>query len=205
MVNQLMRTLRLKGMANTDALAAALRISRTEVLAQMQPLVAANNVIERPRGYSLTAAGRDALVSQLAIERTMLDVQRIEALYDALCTLNVKFKKLMKEWQIRSVDGNEAPNDHIDAAYDAAVVERLGAIDTSLHELLSEIVAVTPRLAPYRVRFSDALAAIRAGDRSMMAAPIKDSYHTLWFELHEEFIDLCGRTRAAEAAAGRGD
>ncbi len=30
-----------------------------------------------------------------------------------------------------------------------------------------------------------------------------DSYHTLWFELHEELIQALGRTRADEAAAGR--
>ena len=39
----------------------------------------------------------------------------------------------------------------------------------------------------------------------MMAAPIKDSYHTLWFEMHEELIELCGRSRASEAAEGRAD
>ena len=29
----------------------------------------------------------------------------------------------------------------------------------------------------------------------MVAAPIKDSYHTVWFELHEELIVLSGRER----------
>jgi pyruvate,orthophosphate dikinase len=30
-----------------------------------------------------------------------------------------------------------------------------------------------------------------------------DSYHTVWFELHEDLIRLAGRTREAEATAGR--
>jgi pyruvate,orthophosphate dikinase len=38
----------------------------------------------------------------------------------------------------------------------------------------------------------------------MLSAPLKDSYHTVWFEMHEELILLCGRNRADEAAAGRG-
>jgi hypothetical protein len=32
-----------------------------------------------------------------------------------------------------------------------------------------------------------------------------DSFHTVWFELHEDLIGLLGRTRAEEAAAGRAD
>ena len=36
----------------------------------------------------------------------------------------------------------------------------------------------------------------------MVAAPVKDSYHTVWFELHEELIILSGRNRADEEAAG---
>ncbi len=29
----------------------------------------------------------------------------------------------------------------------------------------------------------------------MVAAPNKDSYHTVWFELHEELLVLSGRPR----------
>jgi pyruvate,orthophosphate dikinase len=35
----------------------------------------------------------------------------------------------------------------------------------------------------------------------MLAAPLKDSYHTVWFELHEELIILSGRSRADVEAA----
>ena len=35
----------------------------------------------------------------------------------------------------------------------------------------------------------------------MLAAPLKDSYHTAWFEYHEELIALCGRDRAADERA----
>jgi hypothetical protein len=30
-----------------------------------------------------------------------------------------------------------------------------------------------------------------------------DSYHSIWFELHEELIRLAGRTREDESSAGR--
>jgi pyruvate,orthophosphate dikinase len=32
----------------------------------------------------------------------------------------------------------------------------------------------------------------------MLASPLKDSYHTVWYEYHEEMIHLVGRTRLEE-------
>ena len=43
----------------------------------------------------------------------------------------------------------------------------------------------------------------RAGDGRYVASPRVDSYHGIWFELHEDLIALAGRTRAAEVEAGR--
>ena len=52
-----------------------------------------------------------------------------------------------------------------------------------------------PRFDGYARRLRRALDAISAGDHTMVAAPIKDSYHTVWFELHEELLVLSGRQR----------
>ena len=32
----------------------------------------------------------------------------------------------------------------------------------------------------------------------MLASPLKESYHTLWFDFHEELIALSGRDRETE-------
>jgi pyruvate,orthophosphate dikinase len=40
-----------------------------------------------------------------------------------------------------------------------------------------------------------------AGHSIMLASPLKESYHTVWFEYHEELISLTGRSRAQEALA----
>jgi hypothetical protein len=47
-----------------------------------------------------------------------------------------------------------------------------------------------------------ALDKVKAGDTAWLTRPIIDSYHTVWFELHEEFIGAAGLTRAAEAKSG---
>jgi hypothetical protein len=48
------------------------------------------------------------------------------------------------------------------------------------------------------------LAKIRAGETMWFTRPIIDSYHTVWFELHEELIRAVGLTREDEAKSGQG-
>jgi hypothetical protein len=67
------------------------------------------------------------------------------------------------------------------------------------------VARAVPRLSPYRSRFDNALRRVDAGEQEWFLAPLLDSYHTIWFELHEELIFLIGRTRLAEAEAGRAD
>ena len=90
-------------------------------------------------------------------------------------------------------------------AVDLRLDAGLAAVDVARELLLTHLAAVlAPRLSRYLDRFAAALAAVQAGDESMVASPLKDSYHTVWFEMHEELILLSGRNRADEAAAGRG-
>jgi hypothetical protein len=58
-------------------------------------------------------------------------------------------------------------------------------------------------VAAYRRRLSDALARLEVGDHRYLTAPDRDSDHTAWFELHQHLINLLGRTRQQEEAAGR--
>jgi hypothetical protein len=97
----------------------------------------------------------------------------------------------------------DEPNDHTDADYDSQVVEKLVALHSRFGPWLERLSEVNPRLAVYATRFDSAIAAVQGGDNSFIARPIADSYHTVWFELHEVLIGLLGRDRAGEAAAGR--
>jgi pyruvate,orthophosphate dikinase len=68
---------------------------------------------------------------------------------------------------------------------------------------LSSLSRRPAALIPYPTRLWRALEAVRAGDQRFVASPRVDSYHGVWFELHEQLIRLAGRSRAEEAAAGR--
>ena len=62
---------------------------------------------------------------------------------------------------------------------------------------------LAPRLQPYAERLATASRRAVAGNPDYVANPLIDSYHTVWFELHEELMGLCGLDRADEAIAGR--
>ena len=179
--------LRLKGFVKPEALGA-----------QAAALVDAGLADLAKLGLRLTPAGRAAADSAWEDERSVSDIDALEEVHTAFLALNSTFKALVADWQLRA----GIPNDHGNAVYDAAIVTRLANVDSKLAVVLAQAVALLPRLARYAPAFSHALARLSAGEARWMAAPIIDSYHTLWFELHEELIRLTGRTRAGEAAAG---
>ena len=59
------------------------------------------------------------------------------------------------------------------------------------------------RLGYYLERLERAADLVRDGDYAYIASPSVDSYHSVWFELHEDLIRLANRTREDEVAAGR--
>ena len=109
--------------------------------------------------------------------------------------INDEVKQIVTDWQMREVDGQLVLNDHQDPAHDESVITRLHDTDAKVSAALASLCAVLPRFECYSRRLARALAGIREGDPTMVAAPIKDSYHTVWFELHEELIVLSGRER----------
>lgn len=196
--------LRLKGMAGVDGLVEASGAGTDEVDAALAAMVEAGHASETPRGFRLLPDGKAWLDGLLAEERSGIDSGAADDVYERFCEHNAEFKQLVTDWQIREVDGEQVPNDHTDEAYDQAVFARLGELHAAVTPVFTDAAVLAPRLGRYVDRFATALEAVQGGDGSMIAAPLKDSYHTVWFEMHEELILLCGRNRADEAAAGRG-
>jgi hypothetical protein len=195
----LILALKLRGMARPDALAVMTGAAPEAIAAQLAALAADGLASESRMGWRLTAAGSAAADAAWATERAGLDAAALAALHTAFHAPNAAFKAIIADWQIR--DGQ--PNDHQNAAHDDAVRARLVAIHAEMAGWLAALAALHPRMARYATRFDAALAGVMAGDNRLMAGPLIDSYHTIWFELHEELIRLSGLTRAAEAAAGR--
>ena len=94
-------------------------------------------------------------------------------------------------------------NDHGDAAYDARVLDELSALHAETVQWLAPTATALRRFTVYRSRLAAAVERAREGDQRFVASPRVDSYHSVWFELHEDLIRLAGRRRSEEAAAGR--
>ena len=198
------RVLALKGMATAESLAEILRVEGGAIAAVLDQL-AADGQLQAAAGdrYLLTPEGTATVEADYTAEAETA-ASAIEPHFDRFNTINQRFKEVVTSWQMREIDGEQVMNDHTDAAYDASVVDALR------QEVHAEIVAIVGavsqtvvRLGVYVERLQEAIDAVAAGDQAMMANPLRESYHTVWFELHEELIRLSGRNRADEAAAGR--
>ncbi|MFI6867477.1 pyruvate, phosphate dikinase [Nocardia sp. NPDC050406] len=196
----LLRLVGIKGRVNAENLAASLGAEVDDITARCADLVTAGLCATTPAGFRLTPDARPRLEELLTAERGTVDHAAITAAYDEFCLHNQDLKVIITDWQMK--DGSTV-NDHSDAAYDASVLDRLNATHQRLRPLIQRLGGIAPRLARYADRLDRAVERIAAGDLTYVARPIMDSYHTVWFELHEDLIGLCGLSRAEEAAAGR--
>ncbi|WP_084534846.1 pyruvate, phosphate dikinase [Nocardia yamanashiensis] len=195
-----LRLVGIKGRVKADNLAASLFAEVAEIDSCCADLVSAGLAAATPAGFRLTPEGRPRLEQLLAAERDGIDHAAVTAAYDEFCVYNADLKVIITDWQMKDP---ATVNDHADAEYDAGVLARLNATHASLRPLIARIGGIAPRLSGYLARLDRAVEKIAEGDHTWVARPIMDSYHTVWFELHEDLIGLCGLTRAEEAAAGR--
>ena len=200
---QLLMCLRIKGFGKAEAIGEAMGTSAEEVQGALADLVARQWAEATKVGYRLSPSGRAEADKAFELERAGLDQNIFAKLYEEFSPINDAFKQLVTRWQMRTVGDRQVRNDHADAAYDKSVLEGFDPIHRDICELIGTIATSASRIGGYQQRLDLALGKIRSGDVRYIAAPDLDSYHTVWFELHQDLIGLAGTTRQKEAAAGR--
>jgi pyruvate,orthophosphate dikinase len=201
--NDVLRALVVKGYATPEGAATALLSTAAEMAAVLDGLVA-DGLAEMVAGsFRLTPDGKRVGRERIVADAERWGVGNAAAALDAFLALDHRMKETVTAWQVRDVDGTQTLNDHTDAAYDAAILDDLGALHANTSAWLRPQVAGLPRLAAYLERLGRAAAAAGSGDGRFVASPRVDSYHGIWFELHEDLILIAGRSRADEVAAGR--
>jgi len=196
----LLQLARVKGLLSAEAAGIALGVDGEIISRAFEQFCAKGWLGSTARGWRLTPEGRTIVSQMVEDERCALDAEALSVLYRQFCEVNAELKATMTAWQLRA-DGT--PNDHSDGDYDRAVVARLSLLHAGADPLIEQIARAAPRLAHYQRRLTAALDKIRQGETAYVARPIIDSYHTVWFELHEDLMAINGLTRAAEARAGR--
>jgi hypothetical protein len=185
----LLHALRVKGAATAPALAAAL--GREDLGDELEALVAATLVTRAGAGegalLALTPPGQERDRELVAAELSDDGRAHLASFYEAsFQPVNAEFKRLCAEWQ---TDGESFE-----------LLERVVGIDERIEAFLAEAATLVPRLGRYSERLGAAFERVQDGDGDALVGPIGDSFHNVWFELHEDLIATLGRTRAEEEA-----
>jgi hypothetical protein len=188
----LLQAVRLKGRVSRDDLAATLDDDADH---PVDDLVEAGLLVDGP-ALRLSPEGRARLEELLTVERRAVDVAAVLAAYSEFRSVNGEIKALVTDWQLKAGQ----PNTHDDPDYDAAVLDRLDEVHHRVAPIVDAAAAQLPRLGRYAAKLQTALDRVRAGETMWLSRPLIDSYHTVWFELHEELILAAGLTREAEDA-----
>lgn len=115
--------------------------------------------------------------------------------YEAFERVNISLKQVITDWQTMTVGGKKVANDHSDPDYDAEIIDRLGAVHEQVEPIIKRLAAQLPRLAIFGKKLLAALEAAEDGDHEWVSDIRRESYHTVWFELHEDLLRIMGRER----------
>ena len=162
----------------------------------LDELVTGGRLIKTGETYLLTPAGRMILDSEYS--RFYADLRAdndfINA-YKKFEVINKDLKELITQWQTMTVGGKTIPNDHTDESYDNKIIDRLGNLHELFEPILKAMTSKLHRLSYYLEKLTNALEKSEDGDIRWVSDVRIDSYHTVWFELHEELLRVLGFKR----------
>jgi hypothetical protein len=193
-----LHTLRCIGFASLARVATAAGRPEPDVESELIDLAVAGLVTRLAGdfgGWGLTAAGRAADAERIADELDTAGARpAVAAAYDGFLVLNPELLDLCAAWQSRPVDGVLTANDHRDPAYDARVLDRLTDLDHRAQVVVADLAGAMGRFGRYRARLGDALARARSGALDAVTDST-ESYHIVWFQLHEDLLATLGIPR----------
>jgi hypothetical protein len=191
--------LRIKGFATLETVAEVSDLPLSIVQEHLADLKAREWAAFRENRslWQLTTVGREEHKIALAEDVAHTHIaERLHESYQPFLTLNEEFKALCGDWQLR--EGQ--PNDHGDAGYDAAVIERLVQLDSATRPVVIAMGEVLARMAPYAGRLASTCQRVVAGETKMFTGVMCGSYHDVWMELHEDLILTQRIDRTAEGS-----
>jgi len=187
--------------AGVERLATASGLAPQETAARLRHLSGQGLVSLDPGpfgGWGLTESGRTTEQEQLRAELDVTDARdHVRRSYESFLTLNPKLLQVCTDWQICRVGENQVLNDHRDTDYDARVLSRLLRIDDTWQKISDELANRLTRFGVYGVRLARALERALSGDHAYVTDSL-ESYHAVWFQLHEDLLVTLGISRDQE-------
>ncbi len=191
-----MHGLAIKKNGTPEAIAGIIGLDPGEVRATLAKLVEGKRAVEAQGKFLLTPPARMALDSDYS--RLYGDLRgdlAFKAGYEAFERINGALKQLITDWQTMTVAGERVPNDHSSKDYDEEIIDRLGELHERAEAVLDQLAGPLPRMRIYKTKLLAALERAEDGAIEWVSDAKIESYHTLWFELHEDLLRLMGRER----------
>ena len=192
-----MHGLAIKKHASAEDVAGVLGLDPDEVRETLAKLVAVKRAVEVKGRYLLSPAARMLLDADYS---RYYEAERahpaFQAGYAGFERLNTVLKQLITDWQTIPVRGERVPNDHDDKDYDAKIVDRLGDLHERVEPVINQLATALPRMKIYGEKLAAALEKAEKGEFAWVSDAKIESYHTVWFELHEDLLRLMRRERA---------
>ncbi len=187
-----LHVLRIKGRATAGELAAVLGRDPAGVEEELRELAATGAAVERTSGrrpgWLLTAAGRDSAADQLRGTLDDASREQLAASYETFLACNDAVKQVCAAWQSATTD---------DERFD--LLDRLHEVQERVAPALEKAGGAAARFDRYRNRLATALETVPEDPRYLVS-PVVDSFHTVWFECHEDFLLSLGRSRSEEGS-----
>lgn len=200
-----MHGLRLKGFAEPPAIADTVGVKEADAKPVLDQLVVDGLAVYRDgrlSGFTLTPDGRAEHARLLSEELDAHGVRdAVHTAYRRFLGHNGDLLAVCTAWQLRDVEGTSTINDHSDADYDAGVIAQLAEVHGCVRPICDELAASLQRFAIYGPRLGAALDRVQAGETDWFTKPMIPSYHTIWFELHEDLLATLGIERGSEVPA----
>jgi len=188
--------LAVKKAGTPESVADVLGAEPAAVGSALEAHVAAGRAVGAKGKFMVAAAGRTWLDDRYPeVFAQLRSEEAATAAYERFERVNRELLALFTDWQTMPAGGERVPNDHSDADYDRSVIDRLGDLHERADKVLSRLAALEERLSRYTERLDDAYDKALAGETDYVSGVRVDSYHTVWFELHEDLLRMLGRTR----------
>ena len=143
------------------------------------------------RGWSLTVAGRTENERLLSEELNSAGGHAtVTAVHAKFAPLNTKVVAACSKLQLRWLSDGNQPNDGIDEQTHQTFTQAVA----SLGDLEVRLTAVLPRFSGYAKRLEQAMTNATT-EPAWFTATDRDSFHRIWFELHEDLIATLGIRR----------
>ncbi|HZU64300.1 MAG TPA: hypothetical protein VFF98_11495 [Novosphingobium sp.] len=188
--------LAIKRHAGPAAVAELTGLDAEQAAGELARAVATGRAVEARGAFTLTPLARVAL--QASYERLCAALRAdagFAAAYHGFERINPELKQVITDWQTIDLHGERRANDHTDQAWDDKVIDRLSALHERAEAVLAGLARALPRMAIYGRKLEAALDRAEGGAIEWVSDIHRDSYHTVWFELHEDLLRLMGRER----------